>query len=323
MESAIVTIKKAVVIYHDNCMDGFASAWAFHCLKEKDYEQTEYYPYSYGQVFHPTDNQSDIYIVDFSFPRDIITYIAENSKTVTILDHHKTAQEQLENWTDKPANVTIVFDMSRSGAGITWDYFAEQSILREHAEGKTIISKEYNTRPALIAYVEDRDLWKFSLPDSKQINALIAVADKTFEDYTKTDAYIGYQTAEASYTGSLLMKQHQQICESIVKDARPITIFTEQGEFHGLASNCTGQFASEVGNLLQVQSGTFGATYFSDKSGVVRWSLRSSGSYDVSSIAKAFGGGGHRNAAGFAVHLNLELEVDPTVIHLSQITQKS
>jgi nanoRNase/pAp phosphatase (c-di-AMP/oligoRNAs hydrolase) len=30
-------------------------------------------------------------------------------------------------------------------------------------------------------------------------------------------------------------------------------------------------------------------------------SLRSNGGYDVSVIAKAFGGGGHKNAAGFEV----------------------
>jgi nanoRNase/pAp phosphatase (c-di-AMP/oligoRNAs hydrolase) len=36
--------------------------------------------------------------------------------------------------------------------------------------------------------------------------------------------------------------------------------------------------------------------------------LRSNGDYDVSAIAKAFGGGGHKNAAGFEVQVETLLE---------------
>ena len=38
--------------------------------------------------------------------------------------------------------------------------------------------------------------------------------------------------------------------------------------------------------------------------GQAHCSLRSNGDYDVSAIAKAFGGGGHRNAAGFSTDIN-------------------
>jgi hypothetical protein len=47
MESEMIVNKatKAVVIYHDKCVDGFTSAWAFHKLKEKDYpEGVQYCP---------------------------------------------------------------------------------------------------------------------------------------------------------------------------------------------------------------------------------------------------------------------------------------
>jgi oligoribonuclease NrnB/cAMP/cGMP phosphodiesterase (DHH superfamily) len=44
----------------------------------------------------------------------------------------------------------------------------------------------------------------------------------------------------------------------------------------------------------------FSASYFI-KEGKKIYSLRSRGDFDVSVIAKAFGGGGHKNAAGFSV----------------------
>lgn len=297
--------KKAVVIYHDNCMDGFASAWAFHILKEKDYEHCFYEPCSYGSIPDWVDlwnRNIDVYIVDFSFPRDIITRIANTHGKITILDHHKTAQEALENWEDKPENVTIVFDMKRSGAGITWDYF------QDDAETKMGALELYE-RPSLINYVEDRDLWKFKLEKSKEVNAVIAITPKDFKSYSMLSANMHDNVESIQEIGQYLLIQHQQICESIVKDARSITIkldnLKDDGRetHYGLVCNCTPEFRSEVGDLLHQKSGTFGATYHSLANGTLKWSIRSFGDYDVEKIAKAFRGGGHKNAAGFVIDL--------------------
>lgn len=315
MESETKQVKKAVVIYHDNCMDGFASAWAFHHLKEKDYpEGVVYIPESYGGENHNRQELIgyDLFIVDFSFDRAEINKLAVFANKIVILDHHKTALTELAyGWEDKPDNVTIVFDMERSGAGITWDYFATQQDLK------------HNERPSLINYVEDRDLWKFKLHMSKEVNAVIAVTPKDFKSYNNLSIDISHHLDLVTQTGVYLTLQHQQICESIVKDAREIAIEfdgIDGGEIHyGLAANCTGQFASEVGNLLALKSKGFGATYFSAADGSVKWSLRSTGTYDVSRICKAFGGGGHKNASGFVVQLNLEEGVDPSRIVLRQV----
>lgn len=94
------------------------------------------------------------------------------------------------------------------------------------------------------------------------------------------------------------MEYEKYVCSQIVDlCARKILI----GGKTGLVANCPYKFASEVGNLLAKLSGTFGATYYHDKDDVVRFSLRSIGDYDVSAVAKLFGGGGHRNAAGFSI----------------------
>jgi nanoRNase/pAp phosphatase (c-di-AMP/oligoRNAs hydrolase) len=56
---------------------------------------------------------------------------------------------------------------------------------------------------------------------------------------------------------------------------------------------------SEIGHELANQSGTFGLIYYIDSDNSVKCSLRSNGDYDISVMAKHFGGGGHKNAAGF------------------------
>lgn len=293
----------AVVFYHAHCMDGFASAWAFHHQKAEDYERVNYVPVSYGddpfvaagiQLEQP---DFDIFILDFSFPRHILLALSTYARTVLVLDHHKTAQAELENWDGRPDNCKIIFDMNRSGCLLTWEHLY------------------LNSPPALVRYVNDRDLWKFQEHDSKEVNAVVAITPMEFHAYDVLAKQLTTDFSRVSDVGTHLLFQHQKICEEIVKIARPITI----GESHGLAANCTPQFSSEVGNLLAKKSKTFGATYFSDSNGQVKWSLRSIGDYDVSSIAAGFGGGGHRNAAGFVVHLNLEAGVDPGRIVLSTV----
>ena len=164
LESEMELAKQAVVIYHGaDCMDGFGAAWAFHMWKEVEYgsENVQYIPCNYGQdifSFGYSFVGRDVYIVDFSFSREVLTMIAEDANYVLVLDHHKTAEEALENWGDKPVNMEIVFDMKKSGAGLTWDRF----------------SKGLKVSAYLINYIEDRDLWRFALWGSKEINAYIA-----------------------------------------------------------------------------------------------------------------------------------------------------
>ena len=74
--------------------------------------------------------------------------------------------------------------------------------------------------------------------------------------------------------------------------------------WQGLAANCPPHLTSDVGHELANQSGTFGLCWTLGQSGTVaKCSLRSNGEYDVSAIARTFGGGGHRNAAGFEVDI--------------------
>ena len=62
------------------------------------------------------------------------------------------------------------------------------------------------------------------------------------------------------------------------------------------------EYIGEAGHRLAQESGTFGLVWHRSASGRVYVNLRSNGEYDVSEIAKAFGGGGHRNAAGYQVY---------------------
>ncbi len=72
---------------------------------------------------------------------------------------------------------------------------------------------------------------------------------------------------------------------------------SEQFATTGAADEDTEGFVNE---LLSVRSVQVAALFRSPKPGKVRVSLRSMGDHDVAEIAREFGGGGHKNAAGMS-----------------------
>ena len=278
---------EAVVFFHKNCMDGFGAAWAFKKLMEEKFTAVHYIPSQYGDV--PNYDlltgkmpESNVYILDFSFPKQILVELSNRARHVFVLDHHKTAEEDLTNWSEdspKPYNLEIRFDMNRSGAGLAWDFFAPPSL----------------PRPMMISYIEDRDLWKFKMYESEAYNEYVKSLPFTFQDY---DALYHEGFANCVYLGKALRRANQKIVDSIVAACkREIVIDSHRG----LACNSFGMFASDVGEKLALECGTFGASYYTSSSGNLHFSLRSRGSFDVSEVAKKFAGGGHKNAAGFVV----------------------
>lgn len=298
---------KPLVIYHANCADGFGAAFAAW-LKLGD--EAEYLPMQYGKLdmecIDTSIRERDIYILDFSFPRDVMDSLISTAKRIVWLDHHKTA---FETWCPNqfPAQCHqsgptryIMLDNNKSGAMIAWEYF-----------------HPHNEVPMLIKHIDDYDRWQFKLEGTKEFNkALWSYAPWTFErwkDMFTNNPYpvnIGGLYAE----GAAILRAHDQNVQSVVKGgaracsiatlvkAEPDTAPMAGCLYPGLAANCPPFLTSDVGHELANQSGTFGLCWTLNKDKpVANCSLRSNGDYDVSAIAKAFGGGGHKNAAGFEV----------------------
>jgi hypothetical protein len=88
--------------------------------------------------------------------------------------------------------------------------------------------------------------------------------------------------------------REKQIVDQHVRYARPITL----AGFQVLAVNATVLFSEIAGELAVGRP--FGVCYFDRQDGKRQWSLRSTPEGEnVADIARSFGGGGHRHAAGF------------------------
>jgi hypothetical protein len=258
------------VLFHGNCIDGFTAAW---CAWRKYGDEATYTPAHYGEPA-PDVTGEDVLIVDFSYPRDVLIAMHASAKSLRVLDHHKSAQADLEGLD------FCLFDMERSGAGIAWD------------ELKT------GPRPPLVDYVEDRDLWRFALPDSRTINAFIGSFDFSFETWCSlSDGLFDLRQRDAVLTGgqAILRKEHRYVVE-MAKQARTMRL----AGYNVPVVNAPYINTSElVGHLAE--SAVFAVGWFQRGDGKYQYSLRSRGDFDVSEFARQFGGGGHRNAGGFTV----------------------
>jgi oligoribonuclease NrnB/cAMP/cGMP phosphodiesterase (DHH superfamily) len=264
-----------LVIYHGNCQDGFTAAWAVW----KVHPDWGFYAAKHGDPPPDLTGIDTVYMVDFSYKRPVILEMATPEKTIIILDHHKTAEADL---VDLPSNVSVTFDMERSGAHIAWDHFHPHEPL-----------------PSIIRTVEDRDLWRFKYPTTKAISAALFAEEYNFITWTLWDQKIQLEGAQwAVESGEAILRKAAKDTNELLQNKFKSSI----GGHDIWVCNLPYTFSSDAGNILASEPGApFGATFYLDGEYAV-FSLRSTEEgLDVSEIAKQYGGGGHKHAAGFKV----------------------
>ena len=99
------------VLYHSKCYDGFGAAYA--AWNELGDEDTTYIPVGYGKEPPEMLDAKWIYIVDFSYDEKTLVAMRETCTGITVLDHHKTAQEALEPIIGKHDRIDIHFNMEK------------------------------------------------------------------------------------------------------------------------------------------------------------------------------------------------------------------
>lgn len=298
-------------VYHGDCHDGFGARMAMetHPLQVMISGtavtlSVQYIAGKHGQL-------PDLYFMakrhvimaDFSYPRGVLESIASVALSVAILDHHKTARDDLdglaplpdtfEEWIsrvssqysesrgDNPAPMAALFDMGRSGAAIAWQWF--------HPDRKL---------PRLIEYVQDRDLWKFELLHSKAIHAYVSSFRLEVESWkTLIDELESVTGLNMAFViGSILLRKKDIDIESCLKNG---VQWMSIGGLTVPVANLPSFLASDGCARIIQKTGSSVAASYTDVPGAREFSIRSDGSVDVSAIAKSYGGGGHPAASGF------------------------
>lgn len=295
--------KPDICIYHGSCDDGFGAAWA---IWRRWGNEVAYYPGVYGKPL-PDAAGKHVLFVDFSAKRPEIEAMAKVAKSLVIIDHHKTAEAELAPFriTEAEADnfhpeaidellggrwdrgqVLAWFDMDQSGAVMAWKFARN------------------NTPPKFLELIQDRDLWRFAFGDStKWFSAALRTYPMTFETWNDlADDPDGLMD-----DGVGILRAHNANIEKFMTDVYQDDI----GGHRVPVVNVPYHYASDTAHamLQKFPDAPFTACWFRRGDGMIQYSLRSEDSrLDVSEIAKKFGGGGHRNAAGYQLVASEEKE---------------
>lgn len=272
-----------LVMYHADCADGFGAAWACH---QRFGNSARYQPVHYGS---PPDvslfEGERVLMVDVSFPREALVERMAAADAFLLVDHHQTAFEEVG---DLP---NAVFDLGKSGASLAWHLLHPGVAL-----------------PSLLQAVEDRDLWKWALPDSKAILRCLDSYPMTFEAWSHMARRVEQDLSGVKAEAQVLEREYERQLGFIIQEARPI----EQAGWKGLSVNAPHAFASDIGNRFYAQEGVdFGFTWHARKDGKFRcsWRTDAKGPVRALDLARAWGGGGHPNAAGATLDPSVFLEL--------------
>ena len=252
-----------IVLYHAECMDGFGAAWAMW----KRFPSADFVPVKHGDP--PPAGLTDRHVVmaDFSYSRPVLEAIAEKAASLLILDHHITAEKALDGLP------FAYFDQNRSGAVMAWEWAHATPV------------------PWLLRYVQDKDLWHWRLPASREVSA--ALASYPFE-FAVWDG-LRQDTLEAE--GRAILRYEQATIEKIIAGA---TLVEFEGEFVPAVQSAV--LTSQIGEQLAAHRPF--CIIWHERDGRRYYSLRSrADGTDVGSIAARYGGGGHTHAAGFSIPL--------------------
>lgn len=312
---------RTTIIYHADCIDGFGAAYA---AWRHFGDRACYRPLHHGETVALDEIAGhDVFILDFSFPPSQLEAMAARVRSLTQLDHHISARSA---WCDRLTTnsdggesfhhpdlpLRIVFDLNKAGARLAWEHFLPGQAL-----------------PLLLQHIEDQDLWRFALPETSRLCRALRLQAFDFAVWddlvaqTATPGSEGYRellqagaaiehfcrTETERLAGSRLRMRARLRGETIdplqaLRHGQPV-LSDGANSWHAvdaIAINASALFASELGHLLAEQ-GDIGMIWQLADDGEAKVSLRSRGGIDVAAIAMRYGGGGHRNAAGFRMPL--------------------
>jgi oligoribonuclease NrnB/cAMP/cGMP phosphodiesterase (DHH superfamily) len=269
------------------CIDGLFAAAAAALSHEVMGLPFVVVPAQYGAENAPQLSigpEDAIYLLDLSYPAYILNGWRNSGAFVTILDHHKTAIDDLSGLSDR---ILKEFDLDRSGAMISWNFFFKNI-----------------EAPEIVAYVQDRDLWTKRLPDCDLIASGLAsmMRIQDLEGAMNLAKFLLVQPDQKAFiqslktTGMAVKVLIDNAVEDALLDSSSQIVGGYQVPFVRARTEYQKIAYSDIGNALLefYPSAPFACVEVGGG-----WALRSkSDRLDVEVVAKSLGGGGHRNASG-------------------------
>ncbi len=292
-----------IVLYHAGCNDGFGAAWTLNNFyRRQSHHPVAFYPVAYGdEIDIGLLRGRDVLMVDVTYKAHQLAILASHVTSLIILDHHKSAAADLAQYAASDDAglcfrsvgaileqriqtggdpIVAGFNMDKSGCRLAWEFVNR-------------VGDRFAPFPRMLAHIEDRDLWRFDLHGSSELSAAL---DSYPYDFKTWDRFAD-QIQGLIEQGAHIKRDRKKMIGDLMRYA----VHTEIGGVFVPTLNVPPMLFSDAGHALLERFGdaAFAGVWYSN--GVTdQWGLRSDDMRsDVSQVARTYGGGGHRNAAGF------------------------
>jgi len=287
---------RILCFYHSADLDGHCSG----ALVKMAYPECELHPIDYGDKF-PWDlvrldslaEIGRIFMVDFSLqPFEEMVKLQQLTDNKLIwIDHHKSAIEAHKEWNNRHPAYLSICGIREVGAGaceLVWRYLRKRlhPLLQGLPEGP----------PLFVRLLAEYDVWDHFDPRTLPFQYGVRLHDTAPENQ--------------DFWRSLF---YQSICERIINEGEVVLKYIERDNkkyaqatwfpvyFNNLKCIAINRAFGNTKLFNSVDTGQYDAmiafAYQKDKWVVYLYSAKPE--VDVSEIAKEYGGGGHKAAAGF------------------------
>lgn len=274
--------KPIIVIYHKKCPDGFGAAYA---AWKKFGGSAEYLPAGYGDELPENIAGKEVYILDFSYESpEAMQRLLNEPRKLVILDHHQSSKVRTESAPEH------VYDEQRSGATIAWSYFHPDTPL-----------------PRLMTHLEDGDLYRYALPETRDIFSYLAIQPDDFLVWDTIATELDDDTLRPDFLkkAAFATEYFESFARLSIESAKKVRFEGYECYFATTLPSIT--MRSHVAHELYEKLPPLAlvVTAHPDGFGV---SIRSNPAIvDVAKIAEKYGGGGHPGSAGFFVPNGTEM----------------
>lgn len=271
--------QQTVILYHAKCLDGFGSAYA---AWKKFGADAEYIPVSYGKPVPEKLAGRDLIFVDFSYNLETMLAIQASAKSLTILDHHEGMHAVVTRFPG-------IFDPHHSGATIAWEYFHPTT-----------------PAPTLLKYIEDGDLYRYSLPETEDVFSYLIVQPYHFESWDELAERLDNPIKRKTFLAKARIYTEYFKLLANLSIAGPKMVEFEGRQVAFAITHPSMTMKSYVGHEVVKKFPPFAliVSAHPDGFGV---SIRGDGSVDVATIARKYKGDGHHDSAGFFIPANSPL----------------
>lgn len=288
------------IFYHEKDLDGWASGAITHYYFEKLTEKkVELIPYDYHKEYKlPSmlnEEAESIYFVDCSADPNYLEEVDREYNNIFVLDHHKSFIEKIDGYSFKGRQ-----EIGIAGCQIVWNFF---------------FPKE--NEPVFISLLgiydiwdnEDRTYWNENVMPFQMGMRLRATEPNTISGFSfwreKIDNYFENKKNEISISWETsIIKEGRVILEyQRNEDRKVVKLNSFEGTFEGyniIALNNTRTNSQVFDSVWDPERHDIMFMWYNvggEKYIVSLYTKKDD--MDVSLIAKDFGGGGHKQAAGF------------------------